>query len=442
MTAAPTPTPPSMPPPHDVVPATQTGPSLPPWSPQRSAPVGEGDRIDSIDVLRGVALLGILILNIQAFAMPGAAYMNPYAYGDLTGANYWVWWLSQVFADQKFMTIFSMLFGAGIVVMTSRAEQRAGHSAAIHYRRMGWLILFGLLHAHLLWYGDILYAYGMCGLAAWLFRRLPPAVLIPLGAAVIAVGSGISLLMGWGMQLGGEEAVAGFRESWQPSAEAMAGEIEAYRGSWLGQMWQRMPSSMFFQTFLFATWSAWRAGGLMLVGMGLFKLGVFSARRSRSFYVMVALLGLGIGVPLTMYGLRWVDAHRAQPHVAFFFGSQFNYWASPLISMAYVSLIMLVCKSAALRDLTRPFAAVGRMALTNYLMQTIICTTIFYGHGLGLFGSVERTGQIAIVAGVWIAQLIYSPIWLRYFEFGPFEWLWRGLTYWKVQPFRRSASLE
>jgi uncharacterized protein len=434
----------SMPMPEEVAPVTQTGASIvPPWN-ARSAPVGEGDRIESIDVLRGVAVLGILVMNIKAFAMPGAAYINPNAYGDLTGANGWVSYLTQLLGEQKFMTIFSMLFGAGIVVMTSRAEARTGRSAALHYRRMGWLILIGLLHAHLLWYGDILYAYGLCGLAAWLFRKLPPMLLIPLGAAVMAVGSGLSIANGLFMQSSwGEQAAAGFQAGWLPSPQDINAELEAYRGSWLDQMSRRVPSALSFETFLFAMWSAWRAGGLMLVGMGLFKLGVFSARCSTGIYVAIALIGLGAGLPVTLYGLTWVETHAADGATAFFLGDQFNYWGSPPLSMAYVALVMLACKSPSLRGITRLFAAVGRMALSNYLMQSFICTTIFYGHGLGLFGTLDRVAQIGIVGAVWIAQLTISPIWLHYFQFGPFEWLWRSLTYCKPQPFlRRSADRE
>ena len=413
-------------------------PPPPPANP--AAPITKPERLDSIDVLRGFAVLGILILNIQSFAMPGAAYINPRAYGSLEGANYWVWWCSHVFADQKFMTIFSMLFGAGIVIMTSRAEQRTGHSAAIHYRRMAWLILFGVLHAHLLWYGDILYAYGMCGLAVWLLRKWRPIVLIPLGIAMISVAFVISLLSGWSMQFWGEEAIKGMLEGWQPSPETVQEDLDAYRGPWLQQMPGRMLGAVFFQTMLFMIWSFWRAGGLMLIGMALFKLGVFSAARSRAFYLVLALLGLAIGLPLAMYGIHQNNRHNWDITYSFFIGSQWNYWASLFVSVGYLSLVMLLCKSAEFIPLTRPFAAVGRMAFTNYLMQTIICTTIFYGHGLGLFGAVERTGQISIVFGVWIFQLIISPIWLKYFEFGPAEWLWRSLTYWKPQPFLKRAG--
>jgi len=161
----------------------------------RAQPAADPERIVPIDVLRGFALLGILVMNIQSFAMPDAAYMNPTAYGDLSGANFAVWLLSHVFADQKFMTIFSMLFGAGIVLMTSRAEARQGRSAALHYRRMGALWVIGMLHAYLLWYGDILYSYAMCGLLVYLFRNFRPRWLMTLGLISITIPAILSLLL-------------------------------------------------------------------------------------------------------------------------------------------------------------------------------------------------------------------------------------------------------
>ena len=153
-------------------------------------PVAETARIDSIDVLRGFALLGILVMNVQLFAMPEAAYYNPTAYGDLEGANLYVWLGGRLLADQKFMTIFSMLFGAGIVLMTTRAEAR-GETHRVHYRRMGWLALIGLLHAHLLWAGDILFLYAVCGMLVYPFRGLSPGRLLVVGTATVAVASAI-----------------------------------------------------------------------------------------------------------------------------------------------------------------------------------------------------------------------------------------------------------
>jgi uncharacterized protein len=403
-----------------------------------AGPVPQPERIASLDVLRGVAVLGILVMNIQSFSMPGVAYINPTAYGDLQGANYWVWYLSHLLTDQKFMTIFSMLFGAGIILMTSRAEATGRGSAGVHYRRMAWLLLFGLLHAHLLWYGDILYFYAVCGFVVYLFRRLPPGWLLGFGLLSAAVASGISLLFGWSMRYWPEAQVASFTaENWQPPAEALERALAVYRGSWLDQMRLRGRDAIFFETFLLVFGVAWRAGGMMLIGMGLFKLGVFSARRSAIFYG--ALLGLGalVGLPVVGYGVHLNEASGWDVRWSFFFGSQFNYWASILVALGWVGLVMLLCRSGALRAVRRVLAAVGQMALTNYLMQTIICSTIFYGHGFGQFGAFERTGQLATVLAVWAVQLTWSPLWLRWFRFGPFEWLWRSLTYLRLQPMLR-----
>jgi uncharacterized protein len=379
-------------------------------------------------------------MNIQSFAMPGAAYMNPTAYGDLNGANYWVWNICYLLAFEKFMSIFSMLFGAGIVLMTSRIEATGRSSAGVHYRRMGWLILFGLLHAHLLWYGDILYFYGLCGLVAWPFRRLPPAVLIPIGLVVVSVASILAWAGGWSVQFWSDEIIRQQQQQWQPAAELLADELNAYRSGWLAQMPERMVSALQFETFVLAIWGAWRVGGLMLVGMGLFKLGVFSARAKSSVYWAMIIAAAVIGIPVTMYGIRRnFDANWAAVY-SLFDGSQYNYWASVLVSLGWVGAVMLAYRSGTCVFIMKPLAAVGRMALTNYLMHTVICTTIFYGHGLGLFGSVERVGQFGIVLGVWALQLMVSPIWLRYFHFGPVEWLWRTLTYFKLQPMLRRGS--
>ena len=401
------------------------------------APASESQRIVSLDVLRGFALLGILAMNIQSFAMIFSAYMNPTAYGDLTGANYWVWLLSHVLTDQKFMTIFSMLFGAGIVLLSSRVEARGQSATGVHYQRMFWLIVFGLLHAYLLWYGDILFLYGICGLVVYLFRKLSPRKLLVLGLLTIAVSSALFLFFGWSMQFWPPEALEELTQDWQPTPERTAEEVAIYQGGWLEQMNHRVPKSFEFETFVFLIWGFWRAGGLMLEGMGLYKVGVFTLKRSAGFYAALIMGALLVGIPTVSYGVHRNFTVGWDIHSSFFFGWQFNYWGSLIVSMGWIGLVMLVCQYPPLARLTRPFAAVGQMAFTNYILQTVICTTIFYGHGFGLFGQVERTGQIAIVAGVWVFQLLVSPVWLRYFLFGPLEWLWRSLTYLQWQPFRR-----
>lgn len=410
--------------------ATQTPPG----------PATVAERVDSIDVLRGFAVLGILVMNIQSYSMVGAAYLNPTAYGDLTGANYTVWLLSHVLADMKFMTLFSLLFGAGVILFTSRREAATGMSAGLHYRRMVWLLLFGLIHAYLIWYGDILYTYALCGMLVYLFRKRNPVVLIVVGLLVVGVGSASSLLAHWSMPQWPPASIQEIERDWKPSAEVVAKEIAAYRGEWVGQWSHRAPAAFFFQTFLFLMEMAWRAGGLMLAGMGLFKLGVLSAKRSTATYlVFVALAGM-VGVPLVLHGVRRNEALHWDLYSCFFLGQQFNYWGSLLVSLGWIGVIMLLCKHRLVRPLTGALAAVGRMAFTNYIMQSVLCTLVFYGHGLEYFGKVERTGQIGIVFVIFALQLIVSPIWLRAFRFGPLEWLWRSLTYWRLQPMRRIAA--
>ncbi len=403
------------------------------------SPVPQQERIESIDVLRGFAVLGILVMNIQSFAMIGSAYLNPTCFGDLTGVNYTVWFLSHLLADMKFMTIFSMLFGAGIVLSTRRKENTSGGSAGLHYRRMAWLLLFGLLHAYLLWYGDILFTYALCGMIVYLFRKFRATTLIVLGLLVVAVGSAISVLIHYSMPHWPPEAIQELEQDWRPNAEKMATEIAAYTGSYLGQFAHRAKAAFFFETFLFLMEFLWRAGGLMLVGMGLHKLGVFSAGRSTKTYALFILLAVTVGLPLILYGVRRNEALGWDMKSCFFMGMQFNYWGSLLVSMGWVGCIMLLCKHGLVRPLTRSLAAVGQMAFTNYILQTVICTFVFYGHGLGLFGRVERRHQILIVFAVFLFQLIASPWWLRRFRFGPLEWLWRSLTYARRQPFAHVA---
>lgn len=394
-------------------------------------------RIESLDVLRGFAVLGILVMNIQSFSMIGAAYINPTTYGDLSGANYWVWLMGHLLVDMKFMAIFSMLFGAGIVLMASRREAATGHSAGTHYRRMGWLLMIGLLHAYGVWYGDVLYHYAMCGMLAYLFRGCRPTVLIILGLAILAVAPGLSLLSHVTASSWPEKVMAAMQSEWRPNIERIQVELDAYRGTWMEGFRYRVGAALSMEIVLFAIQVSWRAGGLMLIGMALYKLGVFSAKRSTRFYVVMVLVGGLIGIPIVLYGVRRNEANNWSFEACFFLGTMFNYWGSLLVALGWVGLIMLICKHSVLRPLTQRLASTGQMALTNYLLQSVICTFVFYGHGLGWFGKVERTGQIGIVAAVCAFQLIASPLWLNRFRFGPVEWAWRSLTYWKRQPMVR-----
>jgi len=404
-----------------------------------TGPITAKERIASLDVVRGVALLGILPMNIQAFSMISAAYINPTAYGDLHGANYWVWFFCHLLADEKFMTIFSMLFGAGIYLMTSHIEAAGKHPAPLHFRRMGWLILFGLLHAYLLWYGDILVNYGLCGLLAYCYRKMPPKKLMFYGLGFVAVASVLFFYTAWSLpHWPAQQREVFTQQLWQPTPAMTANEVAAYRSGWWGEMRQRATDSLVveFQGFLFLAF--WRVEGLMLIGMALFKLEVFNARAPARLYWRLIAGALFIGMPAIIYGVHREVAAGWEMRYSFFLANQYNYWGSILVSLGWVGATMLMCQSP-LKRFTRPLAAVGRTAFSNYILDTIICTSIFYGFGLGLFGKVSRVQQIEIVFAIWILQLVISPIWLKYFQFGPLEWMWRSLTYWKRQGFHKAG---
>jgi uncharacterized protein len=402
------------------------------------SPVSPPDRIASIDVLRGVALLGILVMNIQSFSMPGDAYINPTAFGDLTGANRWVWIGSHLLADQKFISIFSMLFGAGILLIADRAGPE--RATRIHYRRMAVLLVIGWIHAHALWSGDILYTYALCGMAVYPARRLTPRRLIITGLLLHGVSSAFFVVNGVLLRGAPAELLAQVtRDYWLSPPADMAREVAAYRGGWLAQQTARGPDATAMETFIFLIDSAWKASGLMLVGMALYKLGVLSARRSDVVYRRLVALGFGVGLPVIAYG-AWTNfrAGWTVPY-SLFLGSQYNYWGSVIVALGWIGLVMLGVRSGRANGMVTRLAAVGRTAFSNYILQTLLGILIFYGTGLGLFGRVERVGQLLIVFAIWAVQLVVAPAWLRHYEFGPLEWLWRSLTYWKAQPMRRPA---
>ncbi len=407
----------------------------------RLAPVPESQRIQALDVLRGFAVLGILVMNIQSFSMIEAAYFNPAASGYFTSAlDRWIWIGSHLLTDQKFLTLFSVLFGAGIVLMTGRAEAAGRRVGALHYRRTFWLLVIGAAHAYLLWFGDVLVWYALCGALIFPLRKRRPRTLLVLGMLGIAIGSLIYHLSALTLPSWPKEMIEHALEpGWRPSEEHVAAELAAYRdGGWRDQMALRVPASLIMHSGVFLSFALWRAGGLMLAGMALFKWGVLSAERSASFYRRLALIGLGLGWPLVASGIHRNMEAGWRLEYSRFIGIQYNHWGSVLVAAGYLAVVMLWCQGERLVALRRRLAAVGRMALTNYLTQTIRCTLVFYGHGLGWYQRTPRIGQLAVLLAVWVLQLAWSPWWLHHFRFGPCEWLWRSRTYLEIQPFRRS----
>jgi uncharacterized protein len=408
-----------------------------------ASPIGLKERHEAIDLLRGVALLGILVMNIQAFAMPMAAYFNPTALGDRGQVDFYIWAFSHLFFDQKFMTIFSWLFGAGIVLMTARAVERGVKPAMFHYRRMLALLVFGLIHAYLIWDGDILVLYAICGALVYPFRKLRPMVLLALGLLLLGIGSSLmvwaafALPQGYADMTNGAEALQEFQEFWAPTAEQLQREVLAFQGGWLAQMPVRTANALEFHLTDIWVWGVWRAAGNMLIGMALLRWRVLTAELPQNFYRDLAVIGFGFGLPLIAGGVASMAAHDWETFYSFFISGQFNYWASLLVALGWVGFTISLWHAGFARGLAARLIAVGRTAFSCYILTSLICTFIFYGHGLGLYMHISRPGQLGVTLGVWIALLIVAPLWLQRFNFGPLEWLWRTLTYGERQPFRR-----
>jgi len=426
--------------------------------PPSGAPVEPSDRVSSIDVLRGAAVLGILLMNIVGLGLPFAAYEDPSIAGNQAPIDYWVWAVNAVVSDGKFRAIFSMLFGAGVVLLAQRVERRAPADAGdIHLRRNLWLAVAGVVHAYfLLWPGEILFTYAIAGLPLFVFRRLRPRTLILLGTLVLALqapraaiqnaegAQALATLRRLDVERGNIGALTPAQDAMyteamntladeKPPAAALRESIENHRAGYLTNFTSAAGANVYLQSMYLYKIGFWDAVGPMLFGMALLKLGVLSAARSARFYLMMGAAGYGLGVPLNIWtvadwtrhgfdaGARWVSLDDL---------------TRMLIAFGHVAVVMLLCKTTAAASLLLPLNAAGRMALTNYVMQTVIAVLLFTGFGLGWFGSLARHQLYYVVAAIWAVQLIASPLWLRAFRFGPLEWLWRSLTYGRLQPMR------
>lgn len=429
----------------------------------RPRPVQGGERVASIDVLRGFALLGILPMNMVAFAWPMAGYENPHFSGGGGTANAATWIFNSLFFSGKMMSLFSMLFGAGLVLMAERAGARGTSILGTYYRRVFWLLVIGMVHAYLIWFGDILVMYALCGFMLYLFRRLSPRTLLIVSVVLLAIGtaSGTGFIyyarfvssvaervdeeLAAGREVAAWETALhrswneGLRSFARPNQADAQRDVDLYRSGYVQVVRGRAPQVFMFQIFGFLFFMLWGAGGRMLLGMALMKWGVFAAARSDRFYRRMALLAYGIGFPLTIWGIVLLWIHDYETLRTPLGATLFQLGMVP-VALGHAAVIMMVCRFGFFRRLTSRLAAVGRTALSNYLLQSLLCTTLFYGYGLGLFGRVDRVGQWGIVLVIWAVQLAISPLWLSRYRYGPAEWLWRSLTYWRWQPMRNCQT--
>ena len=395
------------------------------------------DRFESIDVLRGLAVLGIFAINIQAMAGPPAWFGNPSLNTEFfVGEGQQIWGIAATFFQFKFITIFSALFGAGVILMVG--EEKPSPKFGVHYRRMFWLLLFGLTHAFLIWYGDILTPYAIAGMLVVLARRWRPRTLLIVGLVLISLASFLMVAQHFALEsMPVEDREAMMGKMFAPPPEAIAAAIENYRGIFLLRVPDTAGDALMFQ-IMQTVFLAPRNIGVMMCGMALYKMGFFTLGWSFMRYLIVGVIALAIGLAGSHYSTTHMLAVNFDI-MELWTAQLAQYWGSLPHSLGYAALVMAICKIPFLSLLRMPFAAAGRMALSNYLMCSIIGVFLYWGPpGLGRIGEVSYQEQANTVLIVWLLILIWSPIWLSMFRFGPFEWLWRSLTYWKSQPLRRA----
>ena len=396
------------------------------------------NRIQSLDALRGFSLLGILLLNIVSFGLPFSAYMNPTVYGGATGINLAAWFVAMTLWDGKMRAIFSLLFAASADLLLTRV------SAAFYYRRSAWLILIGLLHAHLIWSGDILYPYGVIGLLLYPLRRFSARQLIIAGVVIIVLHSawnfGGSMAMREMEKANGPEW-AQIQSIFNPSESKVQEQIRLHRGDYADNLILRSREAYKFEFTMFFQFLFLDVLGMFVLGLGLARAGIFNASRSVRFYTVITIVGFALGIPLNYWAAaQWANSGFKTPEY-------FQYvavTADPgrlLVAAGYIGIVMLLAK-AGIGWIINPLAAVGKMALSNYLLTSILLTLFFNGYGLGYFAHLERAQLYWVVLAMWSINLVWSPLWLQRFQYGPAEWLWRSLTYWQLQPFRRTNALS
>ncbi|MFN3856245.1 MAG: DUF418 domain-containing protein [Caulobacter sp.] len=407
--------------------------------------MSQTDRHISIDAVRGFAVLGILLMNIVGMGMPSFAYIDPTYYGGHEGANFWAWAINFVVSDGKMRGLFTMLFGASLILITDRAEGQRPGPAGVHYRRIGWLFLFGMLHAYLLFFGDILVTYAVAGAIVFLVRRWSPAVLIPLGVLILSGLIAKGLLDTQHMQALRDAAQApgageAARKAWaeasfmlSPPASFGEREIAGYRGGFWDAVEARAFMALMLQTWYLVTESLPEAVAQMMIGVGLYRLGFFTLGWSGRAYAAVVVLGWLIAAPVTAWMAWQIAASGFDPITRQFM----TYWSAaprPFVALGHAAALMLLVRSGAMGWLVRRLAAAGRMALSNYLGTSIITALVFCGFGLGLYGHLQRFELYYVVAAIWLAILMWSEPWMKRFHYGPFEWAWRSLVRWKPQP--------
>ena len=414
-----------------------------------TAATGAGPRILSLDIVRGVAVMGILAMNIVGFAMPFQAYMNPAAYGEMGSGDLASWAFSFILVDGKMRGLFSFLFGASMLLVIERAEASGKDPRSVHYRRMLWLLVFGLCHFYFIWFGDILAGYALVGMIAFLFRRLSPRSLLRWGIGLVIVQLAVFSSMAAGTFMLAANMASPTPDpqlvaEWQElqhflgplSGQPLTDKLALFQGPWSGLTEDRL--DRWFEPFAGLLYFGWETLAYMLFGMAALKTGLLTGQWASETYRRIALIGLAITIPVYAL-LAWIlasDGFSVPMVMAVSMAATVPF--RPVMVIAYVALIILLTRNGG--ALIDRIAAAGRAAFTNYLGTSLIMTTFFYGYGLGLYGAFGRLELWIVVLAMWAVMLLWSKPWLDRFRYGPFEWLWRSLARGRVEPMRRPAA--
>jgi len=404
-------------------------------------PVEVQSRIKSLDVMRGFAVLGILIVNAALFAAPWQTLQNPLlAPLAVDQSTMWSWFIIHTFFEFKCITLFSLLFGASIYMVGGETSDK--ERGGVLTRRLVWLLIFGLMHALLIWYGDILVTYAVTGFLVMFVRSWKPYTLLIVGVLLYLVALLLQNVLGLMIDAIPADTLGTvyteIAKVLTLPPEELARMQAAYQGGYLSGLQENANTWLnFILNALIGLVT--RTAGVMMIGMALFKWGFLSGSAPRWLYVVMALIGAAV---LATIGYQaWInwEARFDLMHMVTR-GTVANTGLSIFASIGYASLFILLVKAGA-RVITEPLAAVGRMAFTNYITQSLIMTTIFWGggRGFGLWGEVDRPTLWAIVLSIWALQLIWSPLWLSRFQMGPLEWIWRRLSYGKPVAMAKTA---
>jgi uncharacterized protein len=438
--------------------------ATPPIFSSIATPVAQQERIAILDSLRGIAILGILLMNMPAFSLAGMGH-DPSVLNE-KGINFYTWYLVEWLPNGTQRALFSMLFGAGIILFIKGKEKRlTGMQPAEYFvRRQLWLMVFSLFDVYvLLWFGDILFDYACFGLIMFAFRNLSPkALLIGAGVCfffmlarenrdlykdkrVIKKGEMVASIDTTKQKLtllqkDELNAMQEFKDRSKPENKLKRAEkmIEKVTRSGYATLYEERTDHYINTIVQYVYFSAWDVLLFMFIGMAFYKMGILTGAAPTRLYLAMCIIGLAVGLttsyfriqPIIKSNFNWYEYTRNAPFHFFEFSRTFR-------ALGLFGLIMLMYKSGVFKWLFSLLRPVGQMAFTNYLSQSLICAIFFYG--FKMFGQLERFEIYIVVAAIWLFQIILSNIWMRFYLFGPFEWLWRSLTYWKQQPMRKEA---